>query len=79
MEISHDLVVTLRGLSDVIREIAAEQRYRGFLGRTVDEVQADKEQQAAEDLLRDQDLDTARHNPLELRKERIDFPDNQER
>ena len=44
-----------RGLADVIREIAAEQRARGFPGRSAVELCAEDE-----DAERDQELDAAR-------------------
>ena len=50
------------GLADVIRELAAEQRSRGFPGRSVEELLAEEKTQVAEDLERDQELDAARHN-----------------
>lgn len=45
-----------RGLADVVREIAAEQRARGFAG----ELRAEEEARLAEDAERDQELDAAR-------------------
>lgn len=54
-----------RGLVDVIREIAAEQRSRGFPGRSAAELRAEDEARQAEDAERDRELDTARHEPEE--------------
>lgn len=51
---------TRRGLADVIREIAAEQRARGFPGRQADEPLADEATRLAEDVERDRELDSAR-------------------
>jgi hypothetical protein len=49
-----------RGLADVIREIAAEQRARGFPGRAAADILAEDEARSAEDAQRDQELDVAR-------------------
>jgi hypothetical protein len=49
-----------RGLADVIREIAAEQRARGFPGRSAAELRADEDARLAEDAERDRELDSAR-------------------
>ena len=49
-----------RGLADVIREIAAEQRARGFLGRPAEDLRAEEEANMAEDAERDRELDAAR-------------------
>jgi hypothetical protein len=49
-----------RGLADVIREIAAEQRARGFPGRSEAEVLAEDNAAINEDAERDRELDTAR-------------------
>lgn len=49
-----------RGLADVIREIAAEQRARGFPGRSAEDLRAEDDIQLAEDEERDRDLDAAR-------------------
>ena len=49
-----------RGLADVIREIAAEQRSRGFPGRSAAELRAEDEARLAEDAERDRELDAAR-------------------
>src|SRR5262245_29334801 len=49
-----------RGLADVIREIAAEQRSRGFPGRSAADLLAEADARLAEDIERDQELDTAR-------------------
>jgi hypothetical protein len=49
-----------RGLADVIRDIAAEQRARGFPGRSAEELRAEDEVRLAEDAERDRELDAAR-------------------
>src|SRR5947208_7059854 len=49
-----------RGLADVIREIAAEQRSRGFPGRSAADLLAEDDARLAEDAERDRELDTAR-------------------
>lgn len=49
-----------RGLADVIREIAAEQRSRGFSGRSAEDLRAEDETRLAEDAERDRELDAAR-------------------
>ncbi len=48
-----------RGLADVIREIAAEQRARGFLGRSAADLTSDEEEIQAEDSEHDRELDAA--------------------
>lgn len=48
---------TQRNLSDVIREIAADQLARGFAGRSAAELQAEKDANLAE---RDMELNAAR-------------------
>jgi len=50
----------LRGLADVIREIAAEQRSRGFPGRSAADLRAEDDERLAEDAERDRELDAAR-------------------
>ena len=50
----------LRGLADVIREIAADQRSRGFPGRSAEDLRAEEEARLAEDAERDRELDAAR-------------------
>lgn len=50
-----------RGMTDVIQEIDAEQRARGFHGRTGVELQADEASRQAEDDERDRELQVARH------------------
>jgi hypothetical protein len=50
-----------RGMADVIQEIDAGQRLRGFPGRTAAELQADEEARQAEDDERDREQDAARH------------------
>jgi hypothetical protein len=54
----------LRGLADVIREIAAEQRSRGFPGRAAEELLAEDDACMAEDAERDRELDAARRGAL---------------
>src|SRR5712692_2334795 len=49
-----------RGLADVIREIAAEQRSRGFPGRSTEDLRAEDDARLAEDAARDRELDAAR-------------------
>lgn len=49
-----------RGLADVIRELATEQRQRGFPGRSAAELQAEADAQRDEDAERDQELNAAR-------------------
>jgi hypothetical protein len=49
-----------RSLADVIRGIAAEQRARGFSGRSAADVQAEQDAKVDEDVERDQALDSAR-------------------
>ncbi|HWG45100.1 MAG TPA: hypothetical protein VN688_20185 [Gemmataceae bacterium] len=49
-----------RGLADVIREIAAEQSSRGFIGRSVADLCAEDEARCDEDAERDRELDAAR-------------------
>jgi hypothetical protein len=49
-----------RGLADVIREIAAEQRARGFPGRSAADLRGEAEERLAEDAERDGELDAAR-------------------
>ncbi|WP_088255474.1 hypothetical protein [Fimbriiglobus ruber] len=49
-----------RGLADVVREIAAEQRARGYPGRTAAELRAEDDARLADDAERDRELDAAR-------------------
>src|SRR5262245_31394542 len=49
-----------RGLADVIREIAAAQRSRGFPGRSAADLRAEDDARLAEDAERDRELETAR-------------------
>jgi hypothetical protein len=49
-----------RGLADVIREIAALQRSRGFPGRSAEDLRAEDDARLAEDAERDRELDLAR-------------------
>jgi hypothetical protein len=53
----------VRGLADVIREIAAEQRSRGFPGRSAEDLSAEDDARLAEDAERDRELDSARRGP----------------
>jgi hypothetical protein len=48
-----------RGLADVIRDIAAEQRGRGFAGCSAEDLRDEEEALAAEDAERDRELDAA--------------------
>src|SRR5437868_1339574 len=52
-----------RGLADVIGEIAAEQRSRGFPGRSAEDLRAEDDACLAEDAERDLELDAARRGP----------------
>jgi len=54
------VVGTQRGLADVIREIAAEQRSRGFPGRSAEELRGEDDAHLGEDAERDRELDAAR-------------------
>jgi hypothetical protein len=49
-----------RGLADVVREIAAEQRSRGFPGRSAADLRDEEDARLAEDAERDQELEVAR-------------------
>ena len=49
-----------RGLADVIREIAAEQRARGYPGRSTADIAAEDAASLGEDAERDRELDAAR-------------------
>jgi hypothetical protein len=49
-----------RGLADVVREIAADQRSRGFPGRSAADLLAEDDARLAEDVDRDWELHTAR-------------------
>src|SRR5947209_7840572 len=53
-----------RGLADVIREIAAEQRSRGFPGRSAADLRAEEDARLADDAERDRELDATRRNFL---------------
>lgn len=48
------------GLADVVREIAAEQRTRGFPGRSAAEMLVEDDARQGEDAERDRELDAAR-------------------
>ena len=48
------------GLADVIRAIAAEQRSRGFPGRSSQDLSSEDDARLAEDADRDRQLDVAR-------------------
>ncbi len=50
-----------RGMADVIEEIDADRRLRGFHGRTAAELQAEDEARQAEDDDRDREQEAARH------------------
>ena len=52
-----------RGLADVIREIAAEQRSRGFPGRSAEDLCSEDDARLAEDAERDRELDAAAAGP----------------
>ena len=56
---------TRRGLADAIREIAGEQRARGYPGRSAAELSADENARLLEDADRDRELEAARraHGP----------------
>lgn len=49
-----------RGLADVVGEIAAGQRARGFPGRSAADLRAEEVAAADEDAARDRELDAAR-------------------
>ncbi len=49
-----------RSLADVAREIAPEQRARGFPGRSAEELRIEEEVGMEEDAERDRELDAAR-------------------
>ncbi|MEX2173837.1 MAG: hypothetical protein WD872_05705 [Pirellulaceae bacterium] len=51
---------TQRGLADVIREIAAGQRLRGFAGRSAVDLRDEDDARLAEDAERDSELIAAR-------------------
>ena len=51
-----------RGLADLLREIAAGQRARGFAGRSAAEIQAEDRARQDEDSERDRALDSARRD-----------------
>ena len=51
-----------RSLAEVIREIAAGQRSRGFLGRQGVDLHAEDDARLAEDAERDSELDAARRS-----------------
>lgn len=53
--------VPRRGMADVIEEIDADQRSRGFCGRGEADLRADEEASQAEDDERDREQDAARH------------------
>lgn len=52
-----------RGLADVVREIAAEQRAQGFPGRSTQQLLAEEDEALEEDARRDLLLEGARRNP----------------
>lgn len=49
-----------RGLADVIREISADQRARGFSGRSAEDIRAEEELCQTEDAAREREFDAAR-------------------
>ncbi|MBW3599921.1 MAG: hypothetical protein KY475_21950 [Planctomycetes bacterium] len=49
-----------RGLADVGREIAAEQRSRGFSGRSAEQISGEDAERLSDDGARDHELDAAR-------------------
>ncbi len=49
-----------RGLADVVREIAAGQRARGFAGRSAEKIQSEETARQEEDSARDEELERAR-------------------
>jgi hypothetical protein len=51
-----------RGLADTVREIAAEQRARGFPGRSARDLRTEEDVCLAEDVERDRELDSARRS-----------------
>ena len=51
----------VRGLADVVQEIASEQRARDFAGRSTEELRHEDDACRAEDAERDQELDAAPH------------------
>lgn len=53
-----------RGLADVVRDISAGQRSRGFPGRSAGELNAEDEARLAEDDKRDQQLSDARSRDI---------------
>jgi hypothetical protein len=53
-----------RGLADVIREIAADQRSHGFPGRSAEDLRAEDDTCLAEDAERDRELNAARRRAL---------------
>jgi len=53
-----------RGLADVIREIVADQRSRGFPGRSAADLCAEEDARFADDAERDAELDAARRRTL---------------
>ncbi len=52
-----------RGLADVIREIAADQRSRSFPGRSAADLLAEDDARLAEDAERDRELDAGAAGP----------------
>lgn len=49
-----------RGIADVAREIATEQRARGYVGRSEAELRSEEEARLEEDAERERELDAAR-------------------
>jgi hypothetical protein len=56
----HEVRPQQRGLADVIREIAADQRTRGFPGRSAEELLVEDDARLTEDAERDRELEAAR-------------------
>ncbi len=53
-------VAPKRGLADVIREIAAEQRASGYPGRSAADISTEEAERLEEDAERDRELEAAR-------------------
>jgi hypothetical protein len=69
-----------RGLADVIREIAAEQRSRVFPGQSSEGLSSEDDARPADEAKRDRELDAARHTsssggPLANDIQLANFPD----
>ena len=57
-----ELIITSRCLADVIREIASDQRSRGFPGRSPADLRAEDDARTEEDSERDREMDAARRS-----------------